>query len=428
MTNQSASDATKVITLPRLHEAQLKIKGGLKRFNVLDCGRRFGKNILDEDIAIKTMLEGYPVGWFEPTYKYMAPSWREIRNILAPITKDRSEQERRIEIITGGVLEMWSFDSNPDAGRSRKYKLAIVNEAGLVSRLMEIWNTSIRATLADMRGGAIFSGTPKGLNDFYKLYSMAENKENWARWKYSTYDNPHIPRDEIDDLKKELPGRVYQQEIMADFVEDGGFFQNIDQCAILEEVDSPLNHRGHRKVMALDWGQSNDFTVQGVGCRECNKVVDWERFNQMDYTYQREKVKTMYHRWDCEGVMPERNSMGVPNIEILAQDGLRVLSGTDGLPGFNMTASNKPPLIQGLAVSFEHDNFQVPKEASDELRSFEVLTMASGHPRFSAPDGRHDDWVIMLAILRHAMTAGGGSTWADIESLGSVDDYESKWK
>jgi len=186
-----------------LHTAQLNIKQGLRRFNVLDCGRRFGKNILDEDIAIKTMLEGYPVGWFEPTYKYMAPSWREIRSVLAPITKDRSEQERRIEIITGGVLEMWSFDSNPDAGRSRKYKLAIVNEAGLVSRLMEIWNTSIRATLADMRGGAIFSGTPKGLNDFYKLYSLAEDKENWARWKYSTYDNPHIPRDEIDDLKKD---------------------------------------------------------------------------------------------------------------------------------------------------------------------------------------------------------------------------------
>jgi len=174
---------TERIKLPKLHNNQLAIKSGLQRFNVIDCGRRFGKNVLDEDIAIKTMLDGYPVGWFEPTYKYMAPSWREIKNILAPITKDRSEQERRIEIITGGVLEMWSFDSNPDAGRSRKYKLAIINEAGLIGRLMEIWNTSIRATLADMRGGAIFSGTPKGLNDFYKLYQMAGEREGWGNLK-----------------------------------------------------------------------------------------------------------------------------------------------------------------------------------------------------------------------------------------------------
>jgi len=63
------------VQLPQLHAAQTQIKRGLRRFNVLDCGRRFGKNILDEDIAIKTMMEGYPVGWFEPTYKYMAPSW-----------------------------------------------------------------------------------------------------------------------------------------------------------------------------------------------------------------------------------------------------------------------------------------------------------------------------------------------------------------
>lgn len=179
--------------------------------------------------------------------------------------------------------------------------------------------------------------------------------------------------------------------------------------------------------MAIDWGQSNDFTVVGVGCQECNKVVDWDRFNQMDYIYQREKVKTMYNRWKCAYAMPERNSMGVPNIELLKSDGMNIMTGSDGAPGFNMTASSKPPLIQALAVAFERDHFMVPKEACDELRSFEVFTMASGHPRFSAPDGRHDDWVIMLAILRHVMTAGGKATWSDVEDLGQIDDYESRW-
>jgi hypothetical protein len=48
--------------------------------------------------------------------------------------------------------------------------------------------------------------------------------------------------------------------------------------------------------------------------------------------------------------------------------------------------------------------------------------MASGHPKFSAPSGMHDDWVIALAILRHAMTGGAASTWEDLEELGEPDD------
>jgi len=338
-------------------------------------------------------------------------------------------------LITGGILEMWSLDNNPDAGRSRKYKLAIINEAGLIKQLQDIWNMSIRSTLADMRGGAIVSGTPKGLNDFYKLYSMAAKSENWQRWKFSTYDNPYIPIDEIEDLKKEMPERVFKQEIMAEFIEDGGFFQNLERVAVIKQPDPVALHRGHRLVMALDWGLSEDFTVQGVGCCECKRVVDWERFNNMDYIYQREKVKSFYRKWNPDYCMPERNSIGVPNIELLISDGLNILYGGDGIPGFNMMPSTKPPLMQSLALAFEQNDFKVPEDAIDELRAFEVLTMATGHPRFEAPSGMHDDWVVMLAILRHAMTGGGKTTFDDLRDLGTLkdndnmdDDFESRWR
>ena len=58
-----------IIDLPYLHDAQRTIKHGLKRFNVINCGRRFGKDILDRDLAISVLRERKPVGWFEPTYK-----------------------------------------------------------------------------------------------------------------------------------------------------------------------------------------------------------------------------------------------------------------------------------------------------------------------------------------------------------------------
>ena len=76
--------------------------------------------------------------------------------------------------------------------------------------------------------------------------------------------------------------------------------------------------------------------------------------------------------------------------------------GPDMKPGYYTSATSKPPLIQGLAKALEHDDFLVPKDYADELRSYEV-EITSTNPKFSAPDGKHDDRVISLALCRYAM-------------------------
>ena len=40
-------------------------------------------------------------------------------NILERIKKSKSEQKKRIDQVTGGIIEMWSLD-NPTAGRGQK--------------------------------------------------------------------------------------------------------------------------------------------------------------------------------------------------------------------------------------------------------------------------------------------------------------------
>ena len=77
--------------------------------------------------------------------------------------------------------------------------------------------------------------------------------------------------------------------------------------------------------------------------------------------------------------------------------------GPDLLPGFQTTATTKPALIEGLANGLEHENFKVPLEAAGELLAYEVTFGQAGQPKFSAPDGQHDDWVIGLALLWRAM-------------------------
>ena len=73
------------IKLPELHDKQAQIKREYARFNVLNAGRRFGKNVLEHDFAVTGILNGWPVGWGSPTYKNLTEDWRTLTSILAPL-------------------------------------------------------------------------------------------------------------------------------------------------------------------------------------------------------------------------------------------------------------------------------------------------------------------------------------------------------
>jgi len=196
----------------------------MKRFNVINCGRRFGKDILDRDLAIGVLKDHKPVGWFEPTYKSLAENWRNLRALLAPIAQEVSVQEHRLKILGGGVLEMWSLD-NPDAGRGRKYAGVIVNEAALGADLEYSWQHTIRPTLFDLAGWALFSSTPRGMNYFYNLYQRSSIDGELGILALSYLRQSVYPPEEIENAKREMPARVFQQEILAEFLADEHFFK-----------------------------------------------------------------------------------------------------------------------------------------------------------------------------------------------------------
>ena len=392
---------TVTIDLPELHTAQRNANSAA-RFSIYNCGRRFGKDILMQYRAAKRVRLCKPQGWFAPSYRMMTENYNQLYNILSPIVVRANRTDYRLEMQGGGVIEFWSLD-NFNAARGRKYSHVTVNEAAATPNLIDAWNYVIRPTLADMQGGADFGSTPKGLNGFYTIWQAAADNPEWARHHYTTYDNPHIPPTEIDAMKVMMPERVFRQEIMAEFITDGTYFQNVDGAATVTGCDTPDMHAGHSIYGGLDWAMSNDYTVLTLACRECNRVVFWDRFNQIDYSYQRSRIIGHCKAWHVVGLLPERNSIGQPNIELLIMAGVSVLSGHDGAPGFQTMATTKPQLIQALATALEHDGFRVPADYMDELRSYEVEVMASGHNRFNAPDGQHDDRVISLALTWWAM-------------------------
>ena len=246
------------LNLPAPHPAQLEVIRNAKRFNVVCCGRRWGKTVLGIDRLIHVALKGKPVAWFAPNYRLLADVWRELQAVLRPILIRPNQQERRLELQGGGVIEMWSLDS-PDAGRGRAYALVVIDECALVPNLEQAWAETIRPMLTDHIGQSWFLSTPKGINHFKTLFDRGQDleREEWASWQMPTRENPQISSSEIASARSDLTGAAFNQEYLALFVNwEGSVFRRITEAAT-----SAIQNRwqaGHEYVIGCDWGRTND--------------------------------------------------------------------------------------------------------------------------------------------------------------------------
>lgn len=226
MPTSTTDGTTTRVSLPRPHAGQRSILDDARRFNVVNCGRRFGKTVLGINLACEAALPdgdrpGRPVGWFAPEYKLLREAWRDLNTLLAPVIASSNSQERRIELVNGGIIEAWSFDRNPNAGRSRKYKRIIIDEAAHCDNLQSVWTKAVRPTLTDFKGDAWFLSSPNGKNFFYTLWQRGLSPAgSWKSWRRTSYDNPHLDPGEIDSAKADLGEKFFGQEYLAEFLDD----------------------------------------------------------------------------------------------------------------------------------------------------------------------------------------------------------------
>lgn len=398
-----------ILDIPKAHQAQQLIDDSSARYIVAVCGRRFGKTTSIPRKRIKAILHGAAGAYFAPTYKMMSEFFRSTKNLLAPIITHVSKQEHRFEFIGGGSLTMWSLD-NPDSARGQKYAFADIDEAAMIKDLEDAWNAVIRPTLTDYRGGAGFWSTPKGINFFHKLYTRGTDPAftDWVSFQFPTAANPFIDPAEIEAARMELPEDVFRQEYLAEFIQgEGSVFRNITAC-MSAPVCSPSDHEGHRLVAGVDWGQVNDFTVISIVCENCGVEVELDRFNKIDWEFQRAKILAHLDKWNVGFALVEENSIGNPNLEALQKSTSRTVK------GFLTTASSKPPLIQSLALALEQEELKwlnIPI-ATAELEAYEATrNEVTNRIQYSAPKGTHDDTVIARALAKEAIEERKRGTW-----------------
>jgi hypothetical protein len=372
------------VTLHRLHPGQLAIAQHPARFRVVMCGRRFGKSALGIRLACDAALKGQPVGWFAPSYKLALEAWRELVQRLGPIIERQSEQDKRLELKTGGVLEVWTLDS-PDPARGRKYALAIIDEAGIAKDLLTVWQAAIRPTLVDLGGRAMILGTPKGRrHGFVTLFNRGQTGEDadWASFRASTLTNPYIPAEEVEAARKELPPEIFQQEFEGIPTDDGANPFGLE--AIRKCIKEPST--GNPVVYGVDLARSMDYTVV-CGLDAHMRVCVLERW-QAPWAETKTRIKAL-----VEKVPIVADATGVGDAIVADLQ----LMGVDVTPHV-FTQSSKLRLMQRLIACFQAGDVTIPDGwLVSELEAFEFTYTATG-VKYEAPKGYHDDGVMALGL------------------------------
>lgn len=250
----------------QLHAGQAAIFNSQARFKVVAAGRRFGKShlaaILLGKYAMTEEHNGYEMTEENGVY-YVAPTadqgrrvmWPKLRNLLGyarlgGLIANENVNDGWLQLVNGRKIFIKGAEE-PDRLRGNGYQFVVLDEYADMRSF--VWDEIIDPALMDVQGDALFIGTPKGKNHFYKLFMGAlrkpvnprtGNNDNWLNWEafhFKSLDNTFIKSSEIRRIEND-PNKTREQidqELNASFLSGGGKILTRDNFEIISPMDLP---------------------------------------------------------------------------------------------------------------------------------------------------------------------------------------------
>jgi len=195
-----------------------------KRFQVVAAGRRTGKS---RYAAWKLIVKGLEAK--RGQVFYVAPTqgqardimWQALLEVGHPVISSSHVNNLQIKLVNGITIALKGAD-RPETMRGVSLYYLVMDE--YADMKPEVWEQILRPALADLKGEALFIGTPMGRNHFYDLHQYASIAEDddWQGYHFTSYDNPLLDNAEIEAAKKSMSAFSFRQEFMASFEAAGG--------------------------------------------------------------------------------------------------------------------------------------------------------------------------------------------------------------
>src|SRR3990167_2914024 len=234
------------------------------RFRVIRCGRRFGKTTLAiKEIRARAISKKSRIAYFATTYQQARDiAWEllksELQGAISSINEARLEIKVKTQTEEESLIQLRGWES-VETARGQQYDFLVIDEVASMRNFWLNWHEVLRPTLTDTKGEVIFSSTPKGFNHFYDLCNQELTDTDFKTFHFTSYDNPYLPKEEIDKAKNTLPEDKFAQEYLASFQKTQGLVYK--EFSRKTHLYDELPNRRFEKLGGVDFGYRNPAAV-----------------------------------------------------------------------------------------------------------------------------------------------------------------------
>lgn len=301
----------------------MEVAKNLTRFKVLNCGRRWGKTTLAvEMMLLKAFAKPVKIAYIAPTIQQARDiAFAMLKKELQPIVKDINESRLEFKVKTQedgeeSLIFLRGWEAI-ETLRGQAFDFLILDEVASMRNFWIGWQEVLRPALTDNVGGAMFVSTPKGFNHFYDLFNTELKDKDFKSFHFTSYDNPFLNKEEIENAKATIPIERFEQEYMASFQKTQGLvYKEFNREKHLYEE---LPEGEYEKLGGVDFGFRNPAGVLDIRFFK-------ERFWVEEEWYKRERTDAMIADYvkasDFDEVYPDPESAG--GVEELKQRSINV--------------------------------------------------------------------------------------------------------
>tara|TARA_R110000822_G_scaffold95196_7_gene217854 strand:+ start:1599 stop:2822 length:1224 start_codon:yes stop_codon:yes gene_type:complete len=375
-------------------------KPGVK-FIILTTGRQWGKTLLGQNMLLKWALENTKSRsmWVSPVYSQAKKVFDTLVQAVGgtAVVKGINRSELRISFINGSSI-IFRSGERADTLRGNTVDYLVVDEAAFIKD--DVWNMVLKQTTMVKGKKVLFISTPKGKNFLFDLNLRGESSEypTYLSLRGTSFDTPFISEDELIDAKRVLPDDIYRQEILGEFVDDGGeVFKDIHTYCVLPEFNYVP---GTKYYGGLDLGRSNDYTVLTI-FNENGDVAFMYRERQKPWDTIVGEVVNIVKKYNCQ-LQVEVNNIGDVIFEQIKKQ-------HQNTHPFVTTNSSKQNIIEDLIYNLSEGNIRLPsaelfEPLSNEMKAFTfTYSPRTRSIRYEAQQGHHDDTIMSMAIALNTM-------------------------
>lgn len=319
--------------------------------------------------------------------------WRDPNMIFNFIPQEliarKNDAEGILYLKCGSVFQLKGGD-DPDRLRGPGPLGVVFDEFGTMK--LEAWEV-IEPALKANDGWAWFIGTPKGKNHLYQFLQRGRDPKftNWRSWLLTGDKSNIFTPQQLIELKQTMTQKMFSQEIMCDFLEtEGTVFRDLRGAAI-SKPETPQPNEYY--VMGVDLAKVTDYTVVTVYKRSTNSQVYQDRFNTLEWPFQKAKIARICQHYNKALCVIDATGIGDPIADDLSRIGVPVQP-------VKITEPLKKELIEKLSLYIEQRSVKLlPIDQTFlEFDNFSYEIGPTGKIRYQARQGFHDDVVISHAL------------------------------